>query len=592
MRKFSGWTAAILFTTALTVPVVASAQDKKDQHGPPARAAAPVARPAAPTPHPVVRPAPAPVHAASPQPAVRTAPPRPVVRAAPPHPVVRAAPPHPVARVAPSHNALRRAATPHIAQQRAAVPNHAQHAAQRITPERRLRQNVQQPSSAAQLRAQRRADHATRLREQHVLRALPPRQRAAKREEFRQQRAQQRLKAQPTAQSNIQTHSNAAVQSNGQIRRTARRNGATPISVQAARQGRFASRFVARPLTQQALASNASADPIAVRRAWRRHHLAAFVPWYGPVFWPYAYADVFDYTFWPEGYDEGYWDYAYDDFFDGLFWGEQGPPAEYVYPAEYAYKVPAAARVSYASVEALCKQPGSGITAWPFAEIERKVGLNPEQKTLLNELRSAASKAAEMFKASCPSQNTYPLTPPGRLQAMTARLDATLQAVETVRPALEAFYNSLSDEQKERFNELGPNVAKNKVAAAHAETTGTSPHETGSCKRPKPGLANLPIEKIEDVVNPTDAQEAELKTLQDATKQAVGIMQEACPDETPLTPTGRLAAMQTRLQAMVDAANTVKPALERFYASLSSEQKARFNRIGKELAESGEKFGR
>jgi hypothetical protein len=44
--------------------------------------------------------------------------------------------------------------------------------------------------------------------------------------------------------------------------------------------------------------------------------------------------------------------------------------------------------------------------------------------------------------------------------------------------------------------------------------------------------------------------------------------------------------MEKRLQAMVDAANTVKPALEGFYASLSNEQKARFNRIGRELAQS------
>ena len=61
-------------------------------------------------------------------------------------------------------------------------------------------------------------------------------------------------------------------------------------------------------------------------------------------------------------------------------------------------------------------------------------------------------------------------------------------------------------------------------------------------------------------------------------------MQAACPDETPLTPPGRLQAMEKRLQAMIDAANTVKPALEDFYGSLSSEQKARFNRIGKEVA--------
>ncbi len=74
-------------------------------------------------------------------------------------------------------------------------------------------------------------------------------------------------------------------------------------------------------------------------------------------------------------------------------------------------------------------------------------------------MKSAGDKAAAEFKASCPSEAAFPLTPPGRLTAMTARVDATLEAVQTVRPALEKFYASLSDEQKERFNEIGPNNA-------------------------------------------------------------------------------------------------------------------------------------
>ena len=86
------------------------------------------------------------------------------------------------------------------------------------------------------------------------------------------------------------------------------------------------------------------------------------------------------------------------------------------------------------------------------------------------------------------------------------------------------------------------------------------------------------------MVKPTEAQEAGLDALEAATEKAVGTMQAACPDETPLTPTGRLDAIQKRLQAMIDAANEVKPALVDFYSSLSSEQKARFNRIGQQLA--------
>ena len=36
----------------------------------------------------------------------------------------------------------------------------------------------------------------------------------------------------------------------------------------------------------------------------------------------------------------------------------------------------------------------------------------------------------------------------GRMEAMEKRLDAMLQAVKAVRPALDAFYATLSDQQK------------------------------------------------------------------------------------------------------------------------------------------------
>jgi hypothetical protein len=324
----------------------------------------------------------------------------------------------------------------------------------------------------------------------------------------------------------------------------------------------------------------ARAERWAARRAWRRGLRAAFVPWFGPVFWPYAYSDIFYYSFWPGGYDDGYWYYAYDDFFDGLFWGEVGPPADYVYaePPPARSRASAAPRVTYAAVQSVCKQPGSGVTAWPFAEIER-IGLNDEQKRLLNDVREAANKSAATFKDTCPSESAFPLTPPGRLRIMTARLDATLEAVRTVRPPLEAFYDSLSDEQKARFNQIGPKTGQSSEEVRQAAAEGGK-----SCKEPKPGLANLPIEEIEDTVKPTEAQEASLQMLEDATVKAVSILQDACPQDVPQTPTGRLELMEKRLQAMRDAANAVKAPLDDFYATLSNEQKARFNTIGQTLA--------
>ncbi len=56
----------------------------------------------------------------------------------------------------------------------------------------------------------------------------------------------------------------------------------------------------------------------------------------------------------------------------------------------------------------------------------------PSSASLLDDMKRAAAEAAEAFKASC--ETNFPLTPPGRLAAMTNRLDATLQAVRIVRP--------------------------------------------------------------------------------------------------------------------------------------------------------------
>ncbi len=63
-------------------------------------------------------------------------------------------------------------------------------------------------------------------------------------------------------------------------------------------------------------------------------HRAAFIPWIGAVFWPYAYSDIFDYTFWPDGYDDGWVAYAYDDFVDTVFWGGGGGGGYFL---DYAY---------------------------------------------------------------------------------------------------------------------------------------------------------------------------------------------------------------------------------------------------------------
>lgn len=326
--------------------------------------------------------------------------------------------------------------------------------------------------------------------------------------------------------------------------------------------------------------------PHAPRTAWRLGLLASYVPWTSAVYWPYAYSDVFYYTFWPQAYEEGYWAFVYDDFFDGIYFPYGAPHVDYAYAGPYGLieegittgTVPSRqrsvpGRVSQA-VRALCTQPDEGITAWPIAEIEQAVRPSREQKQLLDDLKRAADAAADEFRQACPE--TVPMTPPGRLQAMSNRLQATLAAVKTVRPALEAFYASLNDEQKARFNEVRPRLKEERAAVAQGRDPGAD------CGGQKAGLSALPIDEIERVVRPSGAQATALDRLDEATQRAVGILNDACPTTMAATPVGRLEMMQKRLEALIAAADTVRPALEDFYAALGDEQKAKFNRLGRD----------
>jgi len=348
-------------------------------------------------------------------------------------------------------------------------------------------------------------------------------------------------------------------------------------AARAAERGRFAARFreQATAQTQAALVTRRSGW--APRQAWRHRHPAVFTAWLGPVFWPYVYSDIFDYTFWSYAYEPGYWAYAYDDFVDTVFWGDDSPYSAYAStnPSDYPRAgggtgTRQRASVSPQTLQQLCGTPDKGITAWPLADIARAVRPTPEQRALLDELKTAAVNAAGALKDSC--AETYALTPPGRLRAMTNRVGATLEAVKIVRPALENFYNSLSDEQQARFNALGPNIGERSPPQQQQAST-------EGCSDPKTGLTQLPIQRIEAVLHPAGKQKEALDRLSEATAKGVAGLQAACPNDVPMTPVGRLEAMQHRLEAMLTAAKLVEPILDEFYATLSSEQKARFNTL-------------
>ena len=143
-------------------------------------------------------------------------------------------------------------------------------------------------------------------------------------------------------------------------------------------------------------------------------------------------------------------------------------------------------------------------------------------------------------------------------------------ALRTLRPALEGFYNSLNDEQKARFDALSPDNGGQQQAQQDL---------TQVCGARAAGIGKLPVERIDRAVQPDAAQRSALQQLQEAMSQAADALSSECPTNRALTPVGRLQVMEQRLDAMLHAVQTVQPTLENFYASLSDEQKERFNRL-------------
>jgi len=296
------------------------------------------------------------------------------------------------------------------------------------------------------------------------------------------------------------------------------------------------------------------------------------VGWIGPLFWPYADYDFFNYVFWPYAYDD-FWPYAYDDVYYGIY-GNYADISPGVGSAGHrgssSSRRAARADGSERRPAEVCRDNAAQLTDWPIERISAVVEPTDAQRPALEELRASSAKAIDMLKSGCPKD--LPSIPTGRLAAMESRLQVMLAAVQTVRPALERFYQSLSDEQKARFNAIAP---ANEADAAAKDQLDL----TRFCDEKARGVTDLPIDRIAQAVQPTPAQQAALDELKDASVKAAEGLKANCPTYQTLTPTGRVEAMERRLDATLTAVKTVQPALAKFYNSLSDEQKARFNSL-------------
>ena len=315
------------------------------------------------------------------------------------------------------------------------------------------------------------------------------------------------------------------------------------------------------------------------RFADRRGFHGVVIGWGGPVFWPYAYADLVDYTFWPSANDT-FWPYAYDDVYDGIF-GAYAPDA-----TAYA-NVPSAGRrplprgavtgsvatgTAAGGMAQICSGQASGLTDWPIERIAQQVQPTAEQRSLLDQLKDATAQAVNLLQSSCPTD--LPSTPTGRLAAMRQRIEPMLQAVQTGAPGARAVLR-LAQRRAEGALHRARGRRRPQAGAPTGSPTwrrlaAARPSRSPACRSPRSSNCCVPTMRSGP------------RSMRSTTPppRRPQVLNENCAPDQSLTPPGRVAAMEARLTAMLKALDTVQPAIAKFYNSLTDEQKARFDRLG------------
>jgi hypothetical protein len=317
---------------------------------------------------------------------------------------------------------------------------------------------------------------------------------------------------------------------------------------------------------------------------WWRHHNGGY-GWVGPLFWPFAYYDMYDYALWGDDYDTSFWGYGYDDIYAGMFtpYGYDDLAGYVPLYASVNRHIPGHAARAHATPTAvfdqllsMCGEDSRDIAGLPIGQVQQAIQPTEPQSAALDNLANASAKTAQDIKAACPT--TISLTAPDRLATMQKRIATMIAAVETVQPPLEKFYGLLNDEQKARLTALGEDQRESQTAQKTAGSLAQN------CSTAQLGVTDWPAAKIEQKVRPTEAQHASLVALESATAKAAEMLKASCSSENPLTPPARLAAVGERLRTMLQAVKTVHSALNSFYGKLDDEQKAQFETLGLQQA--------
>ena len=274
------------------------------------------------------------------------------------------------------------------------------------------------------------------------------------------------------------------------------------------------------------------------------------------------------YAFWPQEYGRQFWSHGPRDIMRAM----TAPTAAFASADEgtSGRRLPATLVSSANAAEsdrAICVARVKDQAMRPLDRIDETIRLSADQQQGLKELRAAVRAAIDGEAAAC--RGDLPATQPERLRAMIDGLWAMRYAEFRIRPALETFYGSLTDAQKAQLAEEPQTVGSSEAAPAATP-------------------AAVCGEAVAADANPFDPIERALRPTRRAAQEPANALRRlhgdgAVPDQhLPRRNAGHAdgAARAPRATAscrLLHAAMGIEPMLGEFYATLSDQQRRRFN---------------
>jgi len=334
---------------------------------------------------------------------------------------------------------------------------------------------------------------------------------------------------------------------------------------------------------------------------WRLHRHGGF-GWAGPLFWPFAYHDIYDYALWGYGYDDPFWDYGYADIYAGIFSPYSHDDLAAYQPQEAGpspdggSQVQARPHVAATAEPPVNAEPRPPAAAPPrdTAKVQphdpvnapRHVAVDAPPRDPVNaKPRDAVNTPPQIAANAQPPVNAEPHDSVGAPPRDAVNAQPQIAANAPPRDPVNA-------KPRESAN-AEPHIAVN-VPPHDPATAGTRGPQAAApsqlarmCDEDGRDIAGIPIDQIRAVIAPNDVQRASLDDLANASVRAAEIIRAACPTQIALTAPGRLTSMRHRVEAMISAAGTVQPALQKFYDLLSDEQKMRLSALGQDQSRAG-----